>query len=764
MAATLEPTDLQELEREVLENLDDDAGHVESDIEAAAEAEGGAGGGPDPEPSAVRIAVAIAFPTIAAAVMVGGVFTGFGARFYAAFAGILGIGLTLLVRRVRKPLVANLLIIVGLFAIGLILVLPTGLGNIASLRALVSSASATGDLTRPPVPLTPGWQAIIGWLLGIVGFVTAWLAIVVRRPSLALLVPMPVAALAGISVPKEAQVSSGLAVLVLFAIGLGLLASTQSVGEGDARPPLSYEIRKALRSLPLLALIVLGLYGLSKADFLFPKPAIDPTQEPQKPKTVPLSEVEDRVLFEVESPITGPWRIGSLDVYDGEDWRLPPFAQNEVKDVPRSGVVDSELSPGVRARFTVAGLGGAVLPALPNTVAIVAEGPRLAYDARNGNIRVAQGAVQAGLAYTVTAAGIPSVDELRQLQSPIPREMQQFARMPIDPPPAAQALIDQANSQFTNGWDKFDFLRTYVLDNVVSTGPGAPTPIGRDRLQEILTGSKEASPFEIVAAQAMFARWVGVPSRIGYGFDGGEEVGGRLQVRPKNGSTFVEVYFPGFKWLPVIGVPKQAKPTVGGDAGQQQFNPSILPSDDVTVQLVVPVVVPPASILGAQIKRAVLIGVPIALFLALLYVLFPWARKAFIRSRRRSAAMAAGPRARIALAYAEWRDFATDFGFGYATDTPLMFLDRFISDSEHTEFAWLVTRALWGDLQDDVSIDLAAAAEGLSRALRRRLADAQPATVRAVAAVSRLSLRRPYAPETDLTRRKEKRNASLVPA
>jgi hypothetical protein len=80
-----------------------------------------------------------------------------------------------------------------------------------------------------------------------------------------------------------------------------------------------------------------------------------------------------------------------------------------------------------------------------------------------------------------------------------------------------------------------------------------------------------------------------------------------------------------------------------------------------------------------------------------------------------------------------------------------MYLDRFIEDDEHTELAWLVTRVLWGDLQTDATLELAVAAEELSRSLRRRLSGAQPATVRFVAAVSRLSLRNPFAPDLNAT-------------
>ena len=743
-------SNLETIEHEAAERLAEEDGRLEADLERAEETSDEQAE-EAPVESSLRVAIAVAFPVMAAGVMVGGVFTGVGARFYAVIAGLLGVALAAAASRFRKPLVANVAVAVGLFAIGLLMVIPSGAGNVGALRGLVSEAASSGDVLRPPVPLTAGWQAIIGWLMGIVGFVATWLATVVGRGSLALLVPLPIAAIAGISVPKDQQVGSGLAVLVLFAIGLGMLSSAQAVGEGDERPPLAYEVRKALKSLPLIAAITVALYFLAQADFLFPDPAIDPTQEPQKPKTVPLSQVEDRVLFEVESSISGPWRTGSLDVYDGKDWRLPPFAENSLEDVPRDGIVDKELAPGVRAKFTVAGLGGTVLPGLPNMVGIVAEGPRLAYDDRNGNIRVAQGQVQAGLVYNVTAAALPSIDELKAERSVVPDRMRRFASIPIDPPPAMQTLLDQAKSQFPDRWQQFDFIRTYLLDNVTAAGPGIPKSIDGERVQDMLAGSKEGSPFEIVASQAMAARWLGLPSRIGYGFDGGELIGERFQVRPANGATFVEVYFPSFKWLPVIGTPRKAKPTVGGEANQQQFDPSVLPADEASVELFLPVLVPPESPFGRQVQRVVMIVVPVLLLLLLLYVTFPILRKAVVRARRRAAAERAGPRARIALAYAEFRDYATDFGFRHSTDTPLMFLDRFLDDPEHIEFAWLVTRALWGDLQDVVAPDMATAAEELSRSLRRRVASAQPATVRAVALVSRLSLRNPYAPETDLT-------------
>jgi hypothetical protein len=737
------PSELEALEHDVLEHLADEEGHVEADLEEAAAL--AALSEDEPERSPLRLALAMAFPAIAAGVMAGGVFIGFEARIYAAVAAVLGVALAVGAARFRSPVAANAVVVGGLFGIGLLMVVPSGLGNVASVGRLASQASASGDVLRPPVVLTPGWQAILGWLLGIVGFGAAWVAIVVRRPSLGLLLPLPVAAIAGISVPASDQVASGLVVLVLFAVGLGLLSGVQ-IGSGPAeeRLPAGYELRRALRAVPLLVVVTGGLYLLAQTDVLFPRPAINPAEQPQKPKTVPLSQVEDRVLFTVDSQLSGPWRVGSLDVYDGKDWRLPPFSEARLADVPRDGVVNHDLTPGVRATFTIAGLGGTVLPGLPNTVGVVAEGPKLAYDHRSGALRVAQGQVQAGLTYTVAAAALPNVDDLRHITEPPPAGMARFTEVP-PPPPAVADLLQKAPK--SSPWDEFDFLRTWVLANVTATGTGTPKSVPPERVQDMLAGSKQGSPFEIVAAQALLARWAGIPARIGYGFDGGELNDKKLEVRPRNGASFPEVFFPKYGWLPVIGTPAKAKPTVGADASTQRQDPNVLPSDDIQVGLFVPVLVPPKSPLAAEIRRTVLIAVPAGLLLFLLYVLWPGLRKAWVRGRRRTAARAAGPRARIALAYAEWRDLGTDYGYRHDTDTPLMYLDRFVDDLEHTELAWLVTRSLWGDLQDSLTPELAAMTEELSRALRRRLAQAHPAPVRAIAVVSRLSLRYPYAPE-----------------
>jgi hypothetical protein len=703
-----------------------------------------------------RLVVAISLPTIGAAVMVGGAFDGIAPRPVAGVAGVLGVLVAVAAGRARRPTTGYAVILGGILGVGVLMVLPTGIGNIAHLRAVVVQANAAGSVLRPPVPFTPGWHAILGWLMAIVGFSAGWIVSMFRKPTLGLLLPVPVAIAAAISVPAAQQVPSGAAMLVLFLVGLGVLANDRA--GGDDPVPLSFELRRVARAVPLIAAMTAGVFLLARADFLFPDPAIDPTQEAQKPKTVPLSEVPDRVLFEVKSTASGPWRLGSLDVYDGKDWRLPPFAGSKLVEVPRSGIVDDK-PPGIRATIEVKGLTGAVLVGLPNLVGIKAEGPKLAYDGRSGNIRTTQGQVLPGQTYTVVAAAIPSVEDLDLITTPIAKDVLQFAKIG-PPPPAVADLISRAPKD--SKWREFDFLRTFVLENVTATGSGVPTSIDAARVDDMIAGSREASPFEIVAAQAMLARWIGLPSRIGYGFDKGDVVGDVREVRPRNGATFVEVYFQGYGWLPVIGTPKKAKPTVGSQATQQQTDAGILPSEDISVQVFAFVVTPGQRDLTRDVRRVVAVVVPIAALGGLVYLLLPVVQKRRRRNRRRRDAMDLGPRARVALAYAEWRDLATDLGLGSVNLPPLAFLRRFSYDEEHAQLAWLVTRSMWGDLLRDVTDEHAATAELLSRSLIRRLKRQQPATLRAVALVSRLSLRHPFSEDTVATEREEVRRAPAL--
>jgi len=442
-------------------------------------------------PPPFRIALISSMGVLAAAVMAGGVFLGASPRVYAAVAGVLGVLLGVQVSRLRRPATMYLAIIFGLVAIALIITLPAGVSHVANVSRDMREAAKLGNVLRPPVDFLPGWRPILGLLMGTVGFASVWAGLEMRRPALGLLIPIPIVAIAAISVAEDQQIASGLVCLALFGVGLGILSGTET--EGGQRVSIAYEIRRAVRAVPLIGLITLVMYLLAQTNFLFPQPLYNPAQEAQRPKAVPLTEVEDRVLFRVDSTITGPWRTGTLDVFDGQYWRFAPFARTRFVDVPQTGVVDEDLSPGVRANIEIARLSGAVLPGLANLVGVVAEGPKLVFDKRTQNIRLKQGQVKSGLKYTLIASRFPSVQQLRKVPNNIPDEVKPFLEIP-EPPPVIAAYLQRAAQRASDPWDRLDYLRNLLLRTVVASGSGTPVAVPPERVEKMLTVKPQATP------------------------------------------------------------------------------------------------------------------------------------------------------------------------------------------------------------------------------------------------------------------------------
>ncbi len=751
-------TDLREIEERAAEQLE-----AAEALARRAEAEEAALEEWEREPPLppLRTGLVVACSTMAAAVMIGGIFEGLAGKVAPAVAGACGIAVAAQASRRRSALVANLTIVLGVFLTGLVLVLPAGIEEVTRMVPLLRDAKGASAVLRPPAEFLPGYRMMVGWLMASVGFAAGWVGIELRRPGIGLLVPLPIIAMGAISVPDSAKLAAGLVSVVLFIAGLAGYSSLQNLarGEGEA-PGLGYEMRRAARAVPLVAVLTGIVAAAARMNLLFPPPIYDPVKEAQRPKPVPLSQAVDRVLFEVRSQSTGPWRLGLLDVDDGAEWRLPACAESNLRPVPRSGVVNDELDPGLRADFLVKGLGGAILPGVPNTVGIIARGPKLAYDTRTGNIRLAEGQIRDGLQYTVTAAALPAEEELRRVRIDLPSEMRRFLELPTAPP-AVQKLLEEAPPE--PAWDRLQFVRRRFLETVVAAGEGIPAPVPPSRVQDMLAGSKEGSPFEIVAAQVMLARWAGIPARIGYGYDGGDVVGKEVRaVRPKHGASWLEVAFPGHGWLPIIGNPLKAKVNLSSES---QTNPLLAqPAKDVGVEVWIPLRIEEKGLFYKQMQRIIALLAVLALIVLAVYVTFPAAWKAYRRVSRRRWARRAGSAARIEVAYAEFRDLCTDLGVGGVHRTPLGLLSEFADDEEHTELAWLVTRGLWGDMREALTDDDAQAAEELARVLGKRLRQAMPLTLRAVAAVSRLSIRRPYAPEVRPPTRKELQDASRVAA
>jgi len=724
----------------------DDVVEVEGEARIAASAEQAGSNPGEPEipiSSIIRPILAAALATSAAGLVGGGIFGSWGARVTGVLGAFAGAAYALGALRSRRSVLLQALFPVVLVVAGAASLVPRG-ESPGKLPTLIGEAVRAGRLFRPPVPYDAGWTPLLLMLTAAISFGASWVAVSTKRPKLAIAIPLPMVALTGITQPPSAEFLAG-----VFAF-LPVLAAFGVIFGEDRATPLdrSFEIKRLARGLLAFIPIVAALVILSSASFLFPKPVYDPNDQPQKPRSVPLNPADDRVLFEVDSAstFTGPWRSGVLDVYDVKDsfWKAPArtlgaFPAGGVLSTIRAGDTQNQVT------ITVRDLGNStVLPVLGGTTKLSFAGGApdgLRYDPRTNLVRMATGRVPASTRYTMALPDYATGDQLQVASVPSHGFHQQLE---IGAPPnAVDVLLQQAPP---DPWLRLDFLRKKLLANVVASGAGSPAAVRPERVGQLFVRGAKATPYEIVAAEAMLARWSGVPSRIGFGFDNVNSEGGLVTVRPKNSAQWLEVYFEGYGWLPLIGAPNQAATNLDTDPNAR-FDPLIQPSDDVAVQVYVPYQLDNLDQLYQRLRRLLTRWMPALLFGAVAFFTWPFLAKTHRRAKRRRWAGALGPRERIAVEYAEFRDLATDLNVADIYSTPLEYLYEVRDDAEHAELSWLVARVLYGDLaQDATEADVDAAAR-MSASLRRRLLRAQPMQSQILAMISRASIAQPYTTE-----------------
>jgi hypothetical protein len=339
------------------------------------------------------------------------------------------------------------------------------------------------------------------------------------------------------------------------------------------------------------------------------------------------------------------------------------------------------------------------------------------------------------LSYTEVAAAPPSAKQM-QAATPTPDALKEFTLAPPTPS-AVAALLAKAP---TNGFDRVQYLRTALYKAVIAKGAGVPANVSPADVAGMLAG-KTATPYEIVAAEGLLARWAGLPARIGYGYyDTTPTKPGQFNIDPGDGSSWLEVYFGGIGWVPLIGQPLHAEASLSA----QKPKSKIQPSRQLALVVYVPGQTRDAQQIYTLVRWWVAVLLPYLVGLALAWALWPGLVKALRRRRRARWAGRAGPGERILVAYAGLRDVASDLRIGDHGDLPLTFLGHIAPDDEHEELAWLVTRALWGDLRRDIRPEDAEAAERMAASVGKRLVTAQTATNRVVAFAARTSLRDPY--------------------
>lgn len=692
---------------------------------------------------------AAALAALAAAWMVGGLFRGgFTPRGIAAAGVALGVGIAYLSTRFPRGAVLQYAVVPAAAVLGAVFVAPSATGGTANLPGLVQEALRSGGLLQPPVPFEPGWRFILVMLLAVLSSAAVGFALSLRRPRLAVALPAPIVLGGALLQPEGTEVIASAVAGALLMGGMALAYGADLPrGEGASG---TFEVRRLGRGAALMAVLIAAMALLSQAGFLFPEPEAEPVVPPRRPPQAPPEP--DRVLFSVESTRPGPWRVGVLDGYDGEAFLLPPLDPERFVEVPRRG---GGQIPGVipaageteSVTFTIADVRGGTLPGPAAPVAVEA-GKDVEYDPRTGVLRLPTGRPPEGFRYSITTPVSPDAKALSSAPPPAAEIETEFTAVP-PPPNEVVTLLDSAPT--TNDFDRLQYVRQQLYLNVVAAGAGRPDEVTPARVGEMLTPGAEASPYEITAAEVLIARWAGIPSRLGFGFYGGEDAPGgeatstaTKDFRPKHGAAWLEAYFEGIGWVPLVGTPPKAKASLSDE--EKRDDPAVSASQELALVVYVPVELETIELFYQRARAWASVALPLLALFGLLGAGWPIAAKALSRSRRHRWAVDRGPTARIWVAYADLRERAHDLNIGRVGLSPLEFVAKVAPDEEHEELAWLVTRAVWGDLRRDVNDEDAVAAEELSRSVRARLTRAQPVVNRVAAFVSRASLREPFDP------------------
>jgi hypothetical protein len=729
-----------------------------------------------PEPGAARDApvasvaatAAAALLGVAAAAWLGGALFG-GARpvVVALAGGLLGVGLVVASYRVRHASLVQYLVLPAAVAAGAAVAVIDSGADVGELPQLAVDAVRLGGLGQPPVPFGPGWQLVVVVLMACLGAATTAVAVTANRPALGVFVPAPLVFAVALLQPAEGSLWAGGTALLLLVAGLLVAHGAELARRGATTG--RFELRRLARGAALLAVLAGAVVGLNAVGFLFPQPREAPALPAQQPESQPADS--DEVLFTVraddaaDTDEAGPWRVGTFDVYDDHQWLLPPADSRRRRELEPDGAVpDDDVAGGASrtATFVLAGFDRRHVPHLPNPQAVTDTEATVAYDPRTQALWLGE-PHPTGVSYTVRAPAPPSDDELADappLPDPLPETLERYVQAPA-PPAAVETVL--ADAPAGSPWQRFQHLRQALYDEVTLAGPGEVVEVAPARVVELLDGG-QASPFELAAAETLLARWAGLPARIGFGFLGGAPTGDRpdeVEVRGEHAANWVELHVPGQGWVPAIGSPERVKETLGDSSGGSPggssggSSPGQSTSEDgsgsdgssataLGLTVYVPVGLDSPRLFYETVRYWLMMATPMVAALALLWVFYPAGVKVARRARRRRWAHQRGLAERIAVSYAELRDAARDLNVGEAGATPLSFVGQVEADAEHAELAWLVTRALWGDLRRDLRVEDADAAEELAASVRRRLRKAQSALTVALAVAGRTSLREPY--------------------
>lgn len=515
-----------------------------------------------------------------------------------------GLGLATVAHLLVATFVLSWVVAPGTVAV----VLPT-FETASQLAGEVSESFGSFSDLVAPVDATPGFLVVIAACLWLLVAFADTAALRFAAPVQAAVPYVATFAAVGILARSSGRVTAAIA----FCAGLGCFALTQRALAATSRRWVGGRTSQGARATLLggtVVAVVAILVGLVVAPLLpgTTRPVLDlrTLGDGNGPRTVVspfvglrslLGERSDQVMFSVTADAPAYWRLTALETYDPEReiWTSRTSYQ------PAQGALNPDVAPGlggtpVRQQFRIDGLNSVWLPAAyaPRQVDSDVE---LSFDSQSSSLILQDRSEALGLEYSLdsvapdvaaallgsTATGTPDV-EATYLETPT---LDAETRALLDSV-VAEAATPYEQMVALQNWFRSDFVYSDEVDYSQST----------DALAAFLS-AQEGFCQQFSSAFAIFARELGLPSRVAVGFTPGDPVEQRADgavdyvVRGRHAHAWPEVYFDDVGWVPFEPTPQRGNPQAVEHTGVQPEQAEAPPEQAATTTQ--PSVVPPTQ-------------------------------------------------------------------------------------------------------------------------------------------------------------------------
>jgi len=490
----------------------------------------------------------------------------------------------------RRGLALTLLVSAAGLALAVTwLVLPQttwyGLPSLRTLRAVGRCLEVVGQQARVQTAPTPPFPPLM--LASVTAVWTAGLSAhaLVARAGSPLLAALPSVALVGFTDavmddgtrPIYAIVVLGAALAVVFADGLRRIRQWGPIwSPRPARRPArlaSRGARRAALASIAAAILVPGLlpgFGSRALVDISTAAGAGVRLDPFVSIRSQLEEREAIDLFEVTAAGGGAyWRLYSLDRFDGTTWSSSDLDASRGLLFATPARLPTEFPPDAEPlpqRYRIlTDLGDPWIPMAYPPESITLPAGEVRYDAELG-VASLDGGLDQGLEYTVTSRVVaPTPAQLDAVAFAPPSTYGRYTFVPGNVDPLVGQIALEWTGREPTPYRKVLAIQQRFLDGSFLYDLDVEPVADADAMVEFLTNGRRGFCQQFATAMALLVRELGFPARVAVGYRPGAAQEGRFLVRTRDAHAWVEVFFPGYGWLPFEPTPGRVNPLA--DAG-----------------------------------------------------------------------------------------------------------------------------------------------------------------------------------------------------